>query len=78
MRIEAIHWRDIVRSQAAWSKEEDIRGMTPEPCVTVGHVVYEDEDSLRVCASWNTDDDWSLCDCIPITNVVKRVVLCQE
>jgi hypothetical protein len=49
--LELIEWRDIVSHSTGWLSREDISQMETWPMFTVGYVIEETEDTIKVVST---------------------------
>ena len=74
--LEKIYWRDIL-GKTSWTSLKKVAGLQPASCISVGYIISEDDDIIRVAGSMSNDRDVSNIDVIPKSVITRRVPLIE-
>ncbi len=74
MIVERIRWQDPT-GFAEWISPEKVDSLHPAKCTTVGFVISEDDNTIRIAASFTDDGDIGDLSVIPKDSILDRVVL---
>lgn len=79
MNIETIHWRDIAGISDSWMTKEEaiVAGNTSfnEVCISVGQVIYENEQFLILASTFGGENKYHDCSMILQSVIVNRETL---
>ncbi len=79
MKLEKIYWKDIDGLSETWMSREDLivagKASFDETCISVGEVLFENEDFLIIASTFDGVEMWHDASMIMKSVVVKRELI---
>ena len=71
--IVRVEWVDPFALSAGWHTLEEVKEAKPAMCISVGRIVYEDDEFLTLAGSWaDPDQDYGEVFVIPKVVITNR------
>lgn len=76
MTIEIVYWRDIAGISEHWQTKDELmveaEKVYKEECVTIGEVIYETDDYIIICATFDGDERYHDASVIMKSVIIRR------